>query len=99
MDVVYEGVVGPWFLDTFLAASGLDSLDYVVLLPPLERCLDGVRTRAGHGFTDESATRKMHAEFAAAAVDPRHVVEPVGTPADVAALVVEKQAAGELRYP
>ena len=99
MDVVYEGVVGPWFLDTFLAATGLDALDYLVLLPSLDRCLDGVRTRVGHGFSDETATRKMHAEFAGAAISPRHVIEPVGTPEALAALVVEKQAAGELRYP
>jgi hypothetical protein len=30
---VYDGVVGPWFLPTFAAASGLEALDYVVLLP------------------------------------------------------------------
>ena len=58
-----------------------------------------MRTRVGHEFSDEAATRKMHAEFTAAAVDPRHVVEPVGMPQEVAALVAEKQAAGLLRYP
>src|ERR1700730_3526544 len=30
---VYDGVVGPWFLPTFGAATGLDRLDYAILLP------------------------------------------------------------------
>ena len=39
-DTVYDGVLGPWFLSDFLAASGLDHLDYAVLLPPVERCVE-----------------------------------------------------------
>jgi hypothetical protein len=60
---VYDGVVGPWFLPTFGAATGLDHLDYVIILPPVEVCVRRVATRRGHGFTDQGATRKMHAEF------------------------------------
>ncbi len=99
LDVVYDGVLGPWFLDTFLAATGLDALDYVVLLPSVERCVDAVRTRVGHGFTDEPATRKMHDEFATATVAARHVLEPTGTVDDVVAAIGENRAAGALRYP
>lgn len=32
-NVVYDGVVGPWFLDTFQSAAQLKHLNYVVLLP------------------------------------------------------------------
>ncbi|MHB8296673.1 MAG: hypothetical protein ACYDH5_19090 [Acidimicrobiales bacterium] len=32
--VVYDGVIGPWFLETFAKASGLASLHYLILLPP-----------------------------------------------------------------
>jgi cytidylate kinase len=73
---VYDGVVGPWFLPTFTAAAGVAQLDYVVLLPPVERCVHRVATRSGHGFSDEAATRKMHREFSAAAgrLDARHVL-------------------------
>src|SRR5690606_19882527 len=49
---VYDGVVGPWFLPVFAAATGCDGLDYVILLPPVERCLERVASRVGHGFTD-----------------------------------------------
>src|SRR5918997_6739645 len=52
---IYDGVVGPWFLPTFAAATGLDRLDYMILLPSVERCLERVATRIGHGFSDEPA--------------------------------------------
>jgi predicted ABC-type ATPase len=71
---VYDGVVGPWFLPTFAHATGLTTLDYVILLPSLERCVAGVRHRVGHVFTDEDATRKMYDEFATASIDDRHVL-------------------------
>ena len=71
---VYDGVVGAWFLPTFLAATGLDELHYVVLLPSVERCAERVATREGHGFTDEAATLKMHHEFTNAEIDARHVM-------------------------
>jgi hypothetical protein len=96
---IYDGVVGPWFLHTFATASGLDSLHYVILLPPVERCLERVQTRHGHGFRDEPATRKMHAEFARAAIDPRHVFGDLPDQADeVADLVVAALDAGTLTY-
>jgi hypothetical protein len=96
-DTVYDGTVGPWFLPTFVEATGLDRLDYVVLLPPCDTCVERVRTRAGHGFRDEAATRKMHDSFVEAAVDPRHVlIDPPGEPDDVVELVVAARAAGRL---
>src|SRR4029450_5491298 len=41
--VVYDGVVGPWFLPTFVRAAGLADLHYVVLMPPLDVCQGGGR--------------------------------------------------------
>ena len=35
-ETVYDGVVGPWFLPTFAAATGLHELDYVILLPSVD---------------------------------------------------------------
>ena len=96
---VYDGVVGPWFLPTFLAASGLDHIDCVVLQPSIERCLARVATRRGHGFTDEAATRKMHDEFAHADIDPRHILfDPPDEPERVADLVLAAQAGGRLVF-
>ncbi|GEN80572.1 hypothetical protein AFE02nite_23060 [Actinotalea fermentans] len=73
--VVYDGVVGAWFLPTFAAAAGVGRLHYAVLLPPAEVCLERVATRVGHGFTDLDAARHMHAEFARARSVARHVVD------------------------
>lgn len=71
---VYDGVVGPWFLPTFAAAAGLRSLHYVILLPSVERCVERVSTRDGHGFTDQAATRHMHDQFSKAEIERRHVL-------------------------
>ncbi len=71
--VVYDGVVGPWHLYGFLGHAGLVSCSYAVILPPLEECLHRVRTRVGHGFTDEGAAAHMHAQFAGADIERRHI--------------------------
>lgn len=96
---VYDGVVGPWFLPVFAAATGLDRLDYAILLPSVETCVHRVATRRGHGFTDQAATRKMHGEFSRALIDDRHVLrDPPGDAARVAELVASARQAGTLRY-
>ena len=97
---VYDGIMGPWFLDEFLAGTGLDRLDCAILLPSVERCVDRVATRVDHGFADEDATRKMHAEFCAGVIDPRHVlVDPPDDVGQVVALVSAARSAGRLTYP
>ena len=73
-ETVYDGVIGPWALPSFASACGLDTLDYLVILPPVEACVARVAARTGHGFTDQAATRQMHAEFRDATVDARHVL-------------------------
>ena len=96
---MYDGVLGPWFLPTFASATGLDSLQYVVLLPSVERCIHRVQTRIGHAFADEAATRKMHDEFEAADIDERHVfVDPPDGVAAVADLIVAGMEDGTLLY-
>jgi len=97
---VYDGVVGPWFLPTFFSETGLQQLDYIVLLPDVERCVLRVDTRRGHGFQDEAATRKMHSEFMSARMDGRHVlVDPPDDPEAVATIVEKASRAGTLAYP
>lgn len=98
--VVYDGVVGPWFLPAFAAATGLDALSYVVLLPSEGVCVARIGGRSGHGFTDADATRRMHRQFAETDVAARHVlVAPRGSPAEVAAAIRERWAGGSLHYP
>ena len=94
---VYDGVVGPWFIDAFLAASGLDALDYAVLLPDVEVSVQRVLTRVGHGFGDEPAARKMHLEFSRCDLDPRHVVVNQTTAESAADEILERWERGALR--
>ena len=96
---VYDGVVGPWFLATFAAATGLRQLDYLVLLPSVQRCVERVQSRHAHGFTDIGAARAMHREFTQAAVDHRHVlVDPPAEPDEVADLAAAALSRGLLGY-
>ena len=97
--VVYDGVLGPWFLPTFVPASGLPHIHYVILLPPLEVCLERVQGRGGHGFSDLAATRDLYAQFANAAVDTRHLVtEHHDHPAQLAELISRRLDDGRCRY-
>lgn len=99
-DTVYDGVVGPWFLSTFAAAAAVGGLHYAVLLPSVQQCVHRVANRAGHGFTDEPATRQMHADFARASIDQRHVLADwPGTAQDAALEILRRTRAGLLRYP
>lgn len=95
--VVFDGVLGPWFLPTFFRHSRVPSVSYAVLLPPVEQCVDGVLTRSGHGFADEGATRKMHDEFVAADIEARHLfANPPGEPKATATAIIAAHGAGTL---
>jgi energy-coupling factor transporter ATP-binding protein EcfA2 len=98
-DVVYDGVVGPWHLPLFVEACGLAELDYVILLPELDRCLRGVRTRTDHLFDDEQATRHMHTQFVATELDQRHVLLELPDSAEaVADLIATERSTGRFRH-
>lgn len=96
--VVYDGVVGPWLLPTFAAATGLAELHYALLLPAEQVCLDRVRDRLGHGFTDPAATRHMHADFARASTAARHRIPSSEPPETIAEEIRQRVAHGSLRY-
>ena len=97
--VIFDGVVGPWLLPTFAAATGLSWLHYAVLLPSEQICLQRVRDRVGHGFTDLAATRHMHADFTRAEVEASYRI-PLANSAEVTATQIRQLVAeGSLRYP
>jgi cytidylate kinase len=98
-DVVYDGIVGPWFLASFLESARLINVHYVVLLPPLAVCLGRVRSREGHGFTDRDAAEHMWHEFARCEIDRRHVVsEHDQEPATMAGQLVQRINDGSMRH-
>jgi hypothetical protein len=68
-------------------------------MPPLDVCLERVRSRVDHGFRDLSVTRDMHQQFARARVDIRHLVsEPEEPPSDLAELIARQLGSGRFRY-
>ena len=96
---VFDGVIGPWFIDRFLAGVGLADADYVILLPSLARCHDRIRTRAGHAFDDAAAAAKMHGEFERAPFEDRHRLDNGDEdPKTTVARIREARQAGRLRY-
>lgn len=97
--VVYDGVIGPWFAAEFLAATGLDNLHYAVLLPPLDCCLARVTGRTGHGFTDLAATERVHRQFTGAGIPHRHLFpDDRDDPATMAARIRSRATDGSLAY-
>ena len=97
--VVYDGVIGPWFLSTFLTATGLNWLHYIVLLPSEKCCVRRVQRRVGHGFTDIAATRHMHRQFADARIDNKHVLaNPANQPEATARIIQDRITDGSLTY-
>ena len=99
-DAIYDGVVGPWSLPVFTAGvgAGVGRIDYAVLLPPLEVCLERVVGRTGHGFKDEAATEKMHREFttALATIADGHVFRNDGHAERTADRIQASSEAGRL---
>lgn len=97
-DTVYDGVVGPWFIDTFQTAAGLEDVDYAVLLRPVDVCVQRVARRTGHEFTDEPAARHMHAEFVRLPIADRHLFTDPHAPAvEIAEQIESARERGELR--
>jgi hypothetical protein len=94
---IFDGMIGPWFLPTFIEQAGVGHLHYAILFPPVERCVERVSTRSGHGFRDESATRQMHAAFANSGIPDRHVFrDPDGGADKVAAELLTRFHRGDL---
>jgi cytidylate kinase len=97
--VVFEGIIGPWFLSTFARATGLAALHYVVLLPPLDVCIARIDNRVDHAFSNVPVTHDLHRAFAAAALDARHVItDSDSQPAGLAELIKGQLGRGVFRY-
>ena len=93
---VYDGVIGAWRLPEFCAVARVNSLHYLVLLPPTDTCAERIASRSNHGFKDEPAMLKMHRSFTDAEIDQRHVLTDVADGVEkvvAAALALMKKGA------
>ncbi len=97
--VVWDGVVGPWFLERVvrrLSDHGL-AVHYAVLRPDRETALGRVARR--DQTADVSGAETMWAKFADLAELETHVVASDGAPDEVVAEVESSVVAGLLKLP
>lgn len=95
--VVYEGVLGPWFLPKFASQAGVPELHYVVLMPSEETCVHRVAMRSEHGFSDVIVTRELHRQFRES-LSRHRVVSNEGPVGDTADEVYSLLSAGALEW-
>jgi len=93
--VVFDGMIGPWYLPRFADTADAPQTHYAVLLPDEQTCVDRVLTRRAHGFTDEAATRHMHRQFVEAQLPQRHVLA-LDDPDGSADLILRRLDGGDL---
>lgn len=98
--MVYDGVVGPWFLDTFMVFAGVMHLKYAVILLPLDICAERVSNRQRHLFTDLDAATQLWRAVHRARINARHVLSgPEARPSEMARTLVERVQDETIRHP
>jgi chloramphenicol 3-O-phosphotransferase len=99
-DVIADGIVGPWFLEPFRAASVLHRIpiDYAVLRPGAAISLERARSRSDGELKDEEAIQGLCRAFADLGPFESHSVDSASqTPAETADIVREKWKNGQFR--
>jgi adenylate kinase family enzyme len=75
--VVYDGIVGPWFIDLFRAAAKerAVALSYVILRPDQQTTLTRATGRTGDALTDPAPIRALHDQFSDLGSYEAHVLD------------------------
>ncbi|HTN81465.1 MAG TPA: AAA family ATPase [Acidimicrobiales bacterium] len=96
--VVLEGIIGPWFLDTFAPEVDGVPLHYVVIRPNAETAMTRAVERGAPALVDPEPIAKMYDAFAALGDHERHVIDTSGHDVDdTVAEVLARLEAGSLR--
>jgi adenylylsulfate kinase-like enzyme len=82
--VVLDGIVGPWFLEPYRAASRDRRilLSYAVLRADVETSVRRVRERNSHGLRAEPVVRGLHRQFSKLGELETHVIDSSTSPAE-----------------
>lgn len=82
--VIYDGVVGPWFIDLFRAAARRHAvpLSYVILRPSLDTTVERATGRTGEALTDPDPIRSLHQAFSDVGTYESHVLDSTGLTAE-----------------
>jgi hypothetical protein len=99
--VVYDGIVGPWFLASLREKSAQNAvpLHYVVLRPDEETAVRRAQARTGpEALTDPEPIRLLHRQFLDLGTLESHVIDSGRlTAEETAGLVFEKLERGDCR--
>ncbi|MEV7128899.1 AAA family ATPase [Streptomyces sp. NPDC093260] len=95
--VVFDGVVGPWFLGLFrdAAEDRAVPLSYVVLRPDQRTTLRRAAARTGDALTDPEPIRSMYGQFGDLGGYEAHVLDSTGLTAEATADRVLDGLAGD----
>jgi adenylate kinase family enzyme len=98
---IIDGIVGPWFLDPFRAATSEKSvaLHYIVLRPAsADVTFARVQARGTHGLKAEGPVRDLFRQFSDLGAFEKHVFDSGAMRAEeTAAVLSRKLAAGDFR--
>jgi adenylate kinase family enzyme len=85
--VIYDGVVGPWFLDVFRTTANEQAvpLSYIILRPSLDATVHRATSRTGDALTDPEPVRSLHRQFSDISPYEAHVLDSTGMTAEAAA--------------
>ena len=91
--VIVDGVVGPWFLDSFRndAKAANIALYYVILRPSLEITLARAQSRSSGALVEEGPLRHMHQAFQDLGIYENHVLDNSNQNAAETAHLIERR--------
>ncbi|MFD7919783.1 AAA family ATPase [Streptomyces sp. NPDC059740] len=75
--VICDGVVGPWFIESFRATARERDLplSYVILRPDQRTTVERATSRAGDALTDPEPIRSLHGQFSNLGAYEAHVLD------------------------
>lgn len=82
--MIVDGVIGPWFIETFCAEANL-AVDYLVLRPDEETTVRRALARGDDALTDPVPIGSMYAQFADLGAYERNVIDTTADTPDITA--------------
>jgi cytidylate kinase len=96
--VVIEGIIGPWFLDTFVPAAGGVPVHYLIVRPSADVAMARAVAREAPALVDPAPIAQMYDAFESHSGYERHVLDTTDhTVDDTVDEVLARLAVGGLR--
>lgn len=92
--VVVDGIVGPWFLETFRERLAGIAVHYIVLRPDLASTLQRAQARGALALTEAEPITELHRQFANLGDLKKHTVDTTAQSASETLALVRSAIAG-----